>query len=253
MSTPPVFRLFTAVLAVWLALTALAGAARAQSAVPSAAGVQAELEALVRARAEGGGGDAPEKNGAAPSAARVEIVLGQLDPRLRLAPCDKIRVYVPPGARMWGRTRVGLRCEQGAVRWNVYWPVTVKVWGQALVAARPLAPGAVLAAGDVRFSEVDLTESPSPALKDPQELVGRSLSRGIDAGEGIRQGDLRLRRWFAAGEPVQLLLKGQGFAVAAEGTALSHGDEGRCARVRVDSGRVLCGLPVGERRAEVTL
>ena len=51
---------------------------------------------------------------------RVGVSLGQLDPRMRLAPCDRVKAYLPSGAQLWGRTRVGLRCEQGSVRWNVY-------------------------------------------------------------------------------------------------------------------------------------
>lgn len=183
---------------------------------------------------------------------RIEITLGELDPRLKLAPCAKVSAYVPRGSALWGRTRVGLRCEQGA-RWNIFWPVTVKVWGQALVAARSLTAGEVLEATDVAMAEVDLAAEFSPAITDVQALVGRSLARPLQAGQGVREADLRLRRWFSAGDPVRLVVRGTGFQAAATGTALAHGDEGRCARVRVDSGRVLCAQPVGERLAELSL
>ena len=52
--------------------------------------------------------------GLAPGAMRVEIEPGRLDPRLRLAPCEHIEPYLPPGARAWGRSRIGLRCVQGS-------------------------------------------------------------------------------------------------------------------------------------------
>jgi len=227
-------------------------AAPAQAALPpELQGMQSELEALVRARSS-----APEAGGPTGGAAppRVEIVLGRLDPRLKLAPCEKVRAYLPEGSRLWGRTRVGLRCEQGAVKWNVYWPLTVKVWAPAVVAAAPIKPGTVLGAGDLKVAETDLAASTSPAIVRPEDVIGRTMLRGLDEGQGLRQGDLRVRRWFTAGEPVNVLVKGKGFAVAAAGTAISHGDEGgQCARVRVENGRVLCGQPVGERRVEVTL
>jgi flagella basal body P-ring formation protein FlgA len=235
-----------------VAAAAAAAAAPAQAALPpELQGMQSELEALVRARSavsdEGG-----QAGGAA--APRVEIVLGRLDPRLKLAPCEKVRAYLPEGSRLWGRTRVGLRCERGAVKWNVYWPLTVKVWAPAVVAAAPIKPGTVLSAGDLKVVESDLAGSTSPAILRPEDVIGRTMLRGLDAGQGLRQGDLRVRRWFAAGEPVNVLVKGKGFAVAAAGVAISHGDEGgQCARIRVENGRVLCGQPVGERRVEVTL
>ncbi|NZD58911.1 hypothetical protein HZU83_19715 [Sphaerotilus montanus] len=43
----------------------------------------------------------------------MEVLPGQLDPRLRLAPCQQIDAYLPPGSTPWGRTRVGLRCPSG--------------------------------------------------------------------------------------------------------------------------------------------
>ncbi|MDE2400264.1 MAG: flagellar basal body P-ring formation protein FlgA [Burkholderiales bacterium] len=184
---------------------------------------------------------------------RVEVTLGQLDSRLRLAPCDKVRAYLPDGVRLWGNTRVGLRCEQGAVRWNVFWPVSVKVWAQGLVAVVPLRPGALVGGADLRLAEVDLAASTSPAVLNAAEVVGRSVVRSIAPGQGLRQEDIKTRRWFAAGDPVRLVVKGGGFSVGSEGTALTPGDEGRCARIRLDGGRVVCADPVGERQAEILL
>lgn len=231
-------------------------AAQAQPpASPEMAGFQHELEALLKSKTEeevavSGGADA---QAARPFKPRLEVILGRLDPRLKLAPCEKVRAFLPEGTRLWGRARVGLRCEQGPVRWNVYWPVTVKVWVPGLVAATPLRAGATITDADLRVGEIDLAESMSPAVLDAAEVLGRTMMRNVEPGESLRQDDIKLRRWFAAGEPVKVTVKGNGFAVGAEGTALSHGDEGRCARIRIDNGRVLCGLPVGDRRVEVTL
>lgn len=184
---------------------------------------------------------------------RMAFELGQLDPRLKLAPCDKVRAYVPDGAPLWGKTRVGLRCEQGPVRWNVYWPIAIQVWGQALVATQPLRPGTVVSAADVRLAEVDLAANPSPALVRTADIVGRFVSRAIEPGHSLRQDDVKARRWFAAGDTVRLQVQGSGFQIAAEGTAMSHGDEGHCARIRTEIGKVVCGMPVGDRLAELTL
>lgn len=227
-------------------------------------GLQAQVENLLKqqplpkiAESLGAEGQAPGQGQGGKAAKkqppRIEVSLGQLDPRIRLAPCDRVKAYVPDGAPLLGRTRVGLRCEQGPVRWNVYWPVQVKVWGPALVATVPLRPGSIVSASDVAEAEVDLAASASPALVHASDIVGRSVMRSISAGQSLRQDDVKARRWFAAGEPVRLNVKGQGFMVAAEGVALSPGDEGTCARVRTEQGRVVCGQPVGERLVEVTL
>ena len=36
---------------------------------------------------------------------RMQVKLGQLDSRLRLAACAKVEPYLPAGSRLWGRSR----------------------------------------------------------------------------------------------------------------------------------------------------
>src|SRR6187455_736115 len=103
---------------------------------------------------------------------RVEVSVGQLDPRLRLAPCQSIEPYLPPGVRLWGKARIGLRCKAGPTPWNVYLPITVKVFGRALVLPAGAAAGAVLTEADLAEAEVDLAEEVTPALVDPKLAVG---------------------------------------------------------------------------------
>lgn len=188
-----------------------------------------------------------------PPGARVEVVPGQLDPRLRLAPCQRIDAYLPPGARAWGKTRVGLRCSAGAVPWNVYLPVTVKVWAPALVTRSALGADAELGAADLRLEVVDLAETASPALTDPAQAAGRRLAQALPPGTPLRADHLRLRQWFATGESISVRAVGAGFAVSGEAQALSPGLEGQLVRVRTESGRVLQVWPVGERLAEIRL
>jgi flagella basal body P-ring formation protein FlgA len=192
-------------------------------------------------------------NAAQAGAARVEVVVGQLDPRLRLAPCDRIEPYLPPNVRLWGKSRIGLRCKEGRTAWNVYLPIVVKVWGRALVSRAGGAAGSVVAESDLDESEVDLAEEFTPALFDRKLVVGRTLAQAIRPGQALRQAHLKSRQWFAAGDNVRLVAVGEGFALESVGQALTHGIEGEPARVRTESGRVVTGLPAGERRVELAL
>lgn len=184
---------------------------------------------------------------------RVEVVAGPLDARLRLAPCQQVQAYLTPNTRLWGKTRIGLRCIQGATPWNVYLPVTVKVWGKALVMTQAMPAGQVLAAADVRETEVDLAEEASPALTDASALVGRVLARSVSAGQGVRQATLKARQWFAPGDTVRIRAVGDGYAVAGSGEAVTAGIEGQPARVRTESGRLVTGVAVAEHQLELAL
>jgi flagella basal body P-ring formation protein FlgA len=225
-------------LALAILLFAAAAGVRAQA-------VDAALAQQVRAFALAG-----VRPGAAP---RVDVVVGELDARLRLAPCEQVEPYLLNNAPLWGRTRIGMRCVRGPSRWNVFLPLTVKVYGPALVATRPLPAGSVLAAADLAQGEVDLAEEASSALVRDHLVLGRTLARPLAAGQSLRQSHLKVRQWFAAGELVQVIAAGPGFRVASEAQALTQGVEGRPARVKTEGGRVLTGMPVGERRVEVSM
>lgn len=184
---------------------------------------------------------------------RVEVVAGTLDPRLKLAPCQRVDIYLPAGQRVWGRSRVGLRCLEGAVAWNVYLPLTVKVFAPSLVATQALAAGTVLQAEHLQSAEVDWAAGVSPVVVMPASTVGRTLAHGLAAGAALRDADLRKRQWFAVGDTVRVLAVGKGFTVAGEGVALMPGLEGQPVRVRTEGGRVVTGVASGERRVEVVL
>jgi flagella basal body P-ring formation protein FlgA len=189
---------------------------------------------------------------AAPAGRRVEISVGALDPRLKLAPCAKIEPVIPPAAKLWGRVRVAMRCVEGA-RWQVWLPVTVQVFGTGVVARRALPAGAAVDAADLAVAEVDLTADPQGMLESPLLAAGRTLARPLAAGQAVGHADLRSRQWFAAGDTVQVVAVGNGFAIGGVGQAVSPGIEGQVARVRVEGGRLLTGKPVADRRIEVSL
>jgi len=189
---------------------------------------------------------------AAPAGARIEVEVGTLDPRLKLAPCARIKPYVPAGTRLWGRARVGLRCDEGA-RWSVFLPITVKVFADAWAANQALPPGTVLEASHLQHNEVDLAAEPSPVIRQPQAAIGRTLTRALKAGQAVREADLKARQWFAAGDTVRVITAGSGFAISADGQALGPGIEGQPVKVRIEGGRVVSGRPTAERRIEVML
>jgi flagella basal body P-ring formation protein FlgA len=234
--------------ALLLALAGTLSRAQMAAAAEPAGGLDSGLEQQVRALAL-----SSTKAASAAAAPRVEVSVGQLDPRLRLAPCQHVEPYVPDGMRMWGKSRIGLRCTQGPSKWNVYLPITVRVFGTALVASNGVSAGAVLTAEDLAQAEVDLAEDNSAPLVNADLAVGRTLTRALKAGQSLRQSHLKAHQWFAAGETVTVLAQGDGFSVAGEAQALNPGIEGQPVRVRTESGRVLTGLPVGERRVELPL
>jgi len=184
---------------------------------------------------------------------RVDVKVGKLDPRLKLAPCQHIDTYLPHGLPVWGATRIGLRCTQGAKLWNVSIPIQVSVYAQATVLKSALPAGTVLEAGQLTQAEVDIAAAPGAAVPDPLLVVGRTLGRGLAAGATLRQTDLKARQFFAAGDMVRVTAVGRGWSVETQGQAVGPGIEGQNVNVRTEAGRLLSARPSGDRQVEVTL
>lgn len=182
--------------------------------------------------------------------ARIEVSVGQLDPRLQLAPCARIEPFIPSTSRLWGRGHVGLRCAEGAT-WSVQVPVTVRVHGPALVATRPLAVNAPLSAEDFTVAEIEWSRESQGVVTEPAQLDNRVLTRPIFIGQPVPLMALRAPQVVAAGDPVKLLGQGRGFAVSADAIALSGAQDGQLVRVRTDNGRVLTGTARAGRRVEI--
>jgi flagella basal body P-ring formation protein FlgA len=203
--------------------------------------LQAQVQQLAR-----------QASGNMPAGTRVEVEVGTLDPRLKLAPCARITPHLPAGMRLWGRAQVGLRCDEGA-RWSVFVPITVKVFAKAWSATQPLPVGTLVSAAHLQLDEVDLAAEPSPVIASAQAAVGRTTARALRPGQALREADLRPRQWFAAGDTVRVFTVGSGYSISAEGQALSAGLEGQPIKVRTEGGRVVSGRATGARQVEVAM
>ncbi len=183
----------------------------------------------------------------------LQATLGALDSRLRLAACTRVEPYLPPGSRLWGQSRVGLRCLEGPSRWNVTLPVTVRATGMTWVLRRDVAPGAVLDDGDLMLAEADWAAEPSPVLAQREQWQGQVAVRALGTGQTLRQNMVRAAQVFQAGAPVRVLVQGGGFQISSQAQALSAGVVGQPARVRTDNGRVLSGTVLDARTVRLEM
>ena len=184
---------------------------------------------------------------------RMEVVVGQLDRRLNLAPCAHVEPYLPPNVRLWGKTRLGLRCVQGAVKWNVFLPITVKAMGPAWVIKGQVAPGATLQASDAMAMEVDWAEGNAAIVANQSAWVGKTATRLLSTGQALRQDMVKAAQVFQTGTQVRVVAVGVGFEIAARGQALSAGVLGQNAMVRMDNGQVITGTVSDERTVRLVL
>ncbi len=221
-----------------VALACLALGAHAQQppapapSAPEELGMQAQRwvdEALMQAQA---GGALP---------LRMEVEVGALDPRLRLAPCERVEPHLPAGTRLWGRARLALRCVQGPTRWNVFLPITVRAYGPAWVLAGQVAAGSVLTEADAIETEVDWAAEPAAVIAQRDAWIGQTAARTLAPGQALRQGMVRAPELFKAGTPVRVVVQGPGYAVTSSGQSMTAGAAGQSVRIRMSNGRIVGG------------
>lgn len=231
-------------------------AAHADEAVPDSSRLQRWVEQSAAAAWSGKRERAAGDEGAGPSAAaastmRVEVKVGPSQAGTKLAPCARMEPFLPPNARLWGRSHIGVRCVEGA-SWSTYVPVTVSVFGPALVANRALPAGAIADPQSFGVEEVDLTTVHGLALSDRAALAGRTLVRPLSPGTVVRASDLRVPQTIAAGDPVRIRVIGNGFTISSEGFAVAGAGEGQTLRVRTGQNKLLLGTVHG-RVVEIRL
>ncbi|HEY1329195.1 MAG TPA: flagellar basal body P-ring formation chaperone FlgA [Casimicrobiaceae bacterium] len=176
-----------------------------------------------------------------PNGGEVEVAVGEPDPRLALAPCAKMEPFVPSGARLIGRTSLGVRCTEGA-NWVVYVPVQIKLFVDAWVAARPIPRGQIVGADDVRLDRIDIAPLNGNAVLPDMPLIGRTALRAVSPGEPLRRDALRAPAVVQPGDAVQVVALGTGFAAQSPGKALTSAAEGQTAQVALPNGKVLAGI-----------
>ncbi len=213
-----------------LALLLAAGVAPCHAAIdgPQLAQMRKSVDALVRTQTSGLPG-------------KVSFTLGAIDARLNLPPCAAPKAFLPPGARLWGNTNVGVRCS-GSSPWTIYVPVSIKVVTGVVVAAHALAQGRLIELSDLALQEADLGELPGAVITEPAQAVGRIATISLAPGQPLRQDLLRSPPVIQQGQSVTLRVEGPGFKVSAEGKAVSTAAEGKIAQVRTPSGRTINGI-----------
>ncbi|MCA8275097.1 flagellar basal body P-ring formation protein FlgA [Burkholderia sp. AU30280] len=169
-----------------------------------------------------------------------------------LAACTTLEPFMPTGARLWGRTTVGVRCA-GERPWTVYLQAKVTVQATYYVAARQIAPGEPLSAADLVARDGDLTVLPLAVVTDPAQAIGATALARISAGLPLRQDMLKSAASVSAGQTVRVVAAGPGFTISAEGSALANAAPGQSVRVRMAAGQIVTAIVKDAGTVEIPL
>jgi flagellar basal body P-ring formation protein FlgA len=163
----------------------------------------------------------------------IEISVGNLDERLRLAPCGQpLQASLPVGAAFRERTTVAVTCP-AATRWTVYVPVSISTNVSALVLRHAAVRGARIRVEDVEVQTRKVPGTSASYLTNVSELTNRALRRPLPAGSVLTADAFEEMALVKRGQQVTLLAALGGIEVRATGLALA--DARAASRVRVQN------------------
>lgn len=171
-----------------------------------------------------------------------EIVIGRLDPRLRLPRCTQaLATRFTHAARGNGSMSVEVRCE-GSKPWSLYVPVTIARYADVVVAARPLARGHVITAADLTTARQRVDLARHDYLVNAASAIGQITRRSLAGGQMLGTRQLERPNLVRRGEQVTLSIGNHAINVSVKGTALADGSMGERIRVRnLSSKRIVEG------------
>lgn len=173
----------------------------------------------------------------------VQVTVGTLDSRLRLADCGQpLKAALPPGASFRARMTVAVSCAAGA-NWTVYVPVTIETQTSVLVLKRAAGRGMRLGSQDVEVQTRMVAGAADDYLTDVAELSGRTLKRPLGAGAALTADAMMADSLIRRGQQVTLLAAAGGMEVRARGVAISDAPvAGRVKAQNLSSGRIVEGI-----------
>jgi flagella basal body P-ring formation protein FlgA len=179
---------------------------------------------------------------------KVSYEVGEIDRRISLPECRKLKAFLPSGGKLIGKMAIGVRCNE-ARGWSISIPVQIRISTNLLISARALPLGHTMSEEDIA---TQATETTLPGgITDAGLVTGKVLRYGITAGQVLRESMLRPPFSILQGQSVRLVVRGNGFSIRNEGVALSNASEGQTVQVRTSSGRTLGGIAGADGVVEI--
>ena len=183
---------------------------------------------------------------------KVNIEIQPLDSRIRIAECALMEGFTVQGARLWGKTHIGVRCLQSDTKpWTLYVQADVQVWGEYAVTGLPVSQGSPVQTTDVVMQSGDLSKLPAGIITDISMLAGKQAALNLPLGTVLRPELLKSVPVIKQGQTVQLNSRGDGFVITADGTAMQTANVGQVVDVKVSSGQIVKGVAQSSGKVDI--
>ena len=182
-----------------------------------------------------------------------QLVMGALDPRLRLQTCDSPLEAFNKSTQSIGKQTIGVKCSY-PISWTVYVPVKVKVFSSVVVANRSLSANHIISKEDISTQSRDIGLLRQGYASDITLLIGQKLKYAMSMGTVINNNSVRPQKIVRRGEQIMLVAAVGEMEVRMSGTALADAQLGQRVKVKNSSSkRVVEGIVEGPGIVKVAM
>jgi flagella basal body P-ring formation protein FlgA len=122
----------------------------------------------------------------------------------------------------------------------------------AVVAAAPLARNQIISRADVRLAEVNLTQLPEGAIRDPQDVVGKRVRRSVSIDTPLNGRLVEAPAVITRNALVKIVAQSSLISITTQGQAKEDGSVGEHIRVlNLSSGKEVYAKVLDENTVRV--
>lgn len=184
----------------------------------------------------------------------IQIVVGQLDRRLRLHQCSiPLEAYSPGYEMRQGLSTVGIRCND-VKPWSLYVPISIKNFKQVITLKHAVTRNTVLTENDISLEKMNINRLSSGYFDDIEQLKGKVFTQNLSKGAVLTKHHIKSPMAINRGQMVTLVAKNSVVEVRMEGKAMSKGAIGERIKVKnMKTKRIVEGVIIDKHLINVNL
>ncbi|MFD2228783.1 flagellar basal body P-ring formation chaperone FlgA [Alkalimarinus sediminis] len=185
---------------------------------------------------------------------RSDYKIGNIDPRLNLAACEKpLEITFQSDPLERNKNTLRLTCHDQK-RWSIFVGAKIDIFNDVWVASQTLPRGYRVKKSDLERDEIQINQSRQGYFVNPQNIVGMTLKRSIQAGNVFYPGLLIPPKVIERGDTVVISALSNTISVQMMGVALSDGKLGQQISVRnKKSDRVVRATVISKGKVSVPM
>ena len=184
----------------------------------------------------------------------IQVIVGQLDLRLRLNPCS-----IPLQAfRQYYETKqtlstVGVRCNDSKP-WSLYVPVSVKNLKMVAILKHGVIRNTIISEDDIALEKRNINRLTSGYFDATDQLIGKIITQNLSSGAVLTKHHVKAATAVNRGQSVTLIAKNAVIEVRMKGVAMSKGAIGERIKVKnTNSKRIIEGTIIDKDLISVNL